>query len=275
MTAMLEQIRDSWDAIATGYDAHVTPTHMWLANEGLKRAGVGRGTYFLDVACGSGALSIPAARLGARVLATDLSPRMLERLRERARREGLAGQIECRAMDGHSLDLEDDSFDVAGSQFGVMVFPDMPRGIAEMAQVTKPGGRVLVHAYGPPERVEFFSLFAAAMEAAVPGFSVPADPPPLPFQLRDPETLRRELARASLSDIQVETTTERLEFRSTDEMWNWLVNSNPVAEALLADLGDEHSPRVRDALDDLLRQRFGERGAATLNCEVHIGIGTK
>src|SRR5918994_4103427 len=91
------QTRDAWESIAVGYDEFVTPTHMWLANEGLRRAGLGPGMRFLDVAAGSGALSIPAARLGARVLSADIAPVMLERLEARARSEGL--DIETRVMD--------------------------------------------------------------------------------------------------------------------------------------------------------------------------------
>ena len=63
--------RDAWDKIAKGYDRTNTPTQMWMGNEGLRRAGVRSGMKVLDVAAGSGALSIPAARLGAQVLATD------------------------------------------------------------------------------------------------------------------------------------------------------------------------------------------------------------
>jgi ubiquinone/menaquinone biosynthesis C-methylase UbiE len=63
---------------------------------------------------------------------------MLERLERRAREEGLG--VETRVMDGHALELDDDSFDIAGSQFGVMLFPDMPRGISQPARVTKPAG---------------------------------------------------------------------------------------------------------------------------------------
>ena len=137
-TQVPEQTRAAWDQIAAGYDAFVTPTHLWLGNEGLRRAGLRPGMRFLDVAAGSGALSLPAARLGARVLATDLSPAMLERLKARARQEGL--DIETRVMDGQALELEDNTFDLAGSQFGVMLFPDMPRGLREMVRVTKPGG---------------------------------------------------------------------------------------------------------------------------------------
>ena len=102
--------RDAWDGIATGYDKYVTPTHMWLANEGLRRAGLQSGMRFLDVAAGSGALSIPAARLGAHVLSTDMSPVMLGKLAARAREEKL--DLETCVMDGHALELEDDVFDM-------------------------------------------------------------------------------------------------------------------------------------------------------------------
>src|SRR5688572_13831871 len=143
-----EDTRPAWDRIARGYDQTNTPTQMWLGNEGLRRAELRAGMRFLDVAAGSGALSIPAARLGARVLATDMSPAMLRFLEARARQEGLT--IETRVMDGQALELDDNSFDLAGSQFGVMLFPDMPKGISEMARVVKPGGRVLMNVYGDP-----------------------------------------------------------------------------------------------------------------------------
>src|SRR5688572_32892086 len=105
-----EDTRPAWDRIARGYDQTNTPTQMWLGNEGLRRAELRAGMQFLDVAAGSGALSIPAARLGAQVLATDQSPVMLELLRGRARNERLA--IETRVMDGHALALDDNSFDM-------------------------------------------------------------------------------------------------------------------------------------------------------------------
>ena len=202
MTAVMDRvvdnspaIRDAWEKIAAGYDEFVTPTHMWVGNEGLRRAELRPGMRFLDVAAGSGALSIPAARLGAQVLSTDLSPGMLERLEARAHAEGL--DLRTRVMDGHALELDDDSFDVAGSQFGVMLFPDMPRGIRELARVMKPGGRVLMNVLGAPEKIEFFRFFVDAIAAAVPGFTgPPMTPPPLPFQLQDPEKLRHELRKS-------------------------------------------------------------------------------
>jgi len=275
-TQELTQTRAAWDEIAAGYDDFVTPSHMWLANEGLRRAGLRPEMRFLDVAAGSGALSIPAARLGAQVLATDLSPAMLERLDKRARDEGVS--VETRVMDGHALELDDNHFDLAGSQFGVMLFPDMPRAIGEMARVVRPGGRVLLNVFGDPREIEFFGFFVAAIKSVVPGFEgPPTEPAPLPFQLQDPERLRRELAAAGLRDVRVETITETLEFRSGAHMWDWLVNSNPIAGAILAelDLTGEQTAGVREALERMVLERSGAGGPALLTNPVHIGIGAR
>src|SRR5688500_19448886 len=114
---------EAWDAIADGYDRHVAPQEVDLAKEALRLVGLEPGQRFLDVAAGTGGLSLPAARLGGHVLATDWSPAMIERFESRVRGEGL-GTAEARVMDCHALDLPDDSFDVTGSQFAVMLVPD-------------------------------------------------------------------------------------------------------------------------------------------------------
>jgi ubiquinone/menaquinone biosynthesis C-methylase UbiE len=148
---------EAWDAIATGYDRYVAPQETDLANEALRLVGVEPGERFLDVAAGTGGLSLPAARLGAQVLATDWSAAMIERFEHRVRDENLS-QADGRVMDCHALDLPDASFDVTGSQFGVMLVPDQPRSLREMVRVTKPGGRVLVIAYGFPAELEFLQF---------------------------------------------------------------------------------------------------------------------
>ena len=266
---------EAWDAIAEGYDRYVAPQEADLAGEALGLAGLGAGQRFLDVAAGTGGLSLPAARRGAQVLATDWSPAMIERFERRVRAEGLHG-AEGRVMDCHALDIPDDSFDITASQFGVMLVPDQPRALREMVRVTKPGGRVMLIAYSEPAELEFLQFFVAAMKAVAPAFpGLPDDPPPLEFQVADPEVLRARLIEAGLDDVCVVRTAERPAFASGHEMWDWLYNGNPIAGMVVGDLSDEQQATLRRVLDGMLRERIGSNGRAVITNPVHIGIGTK
>lgn len=269
-----EQVREGWNQIATGYDRYVTPTHAPLSKQALDRASLPPGARFLDVAAGSGSLSIPAARQGAEVVATDIAPKMVEALRARAREAGLTN-LDARVMDGHDLEFDDDAFDAAASQFGVMLFPDLPRALTEMARVTRPGGRVLLANYGHPSRVEFLSFFTRGMKSVDPDFEgVPMDPLPLPFQASDPDTITKRFHEAGLEDVRVDTVTEELTFRSGREFWEWIMNSNPIPGMLVAGTTKEQRAAAVEALDELLRERAGDGDAAVLSNPVHIGVGT-
>jgi ubiquinone/menaquinone biosynthesis C-methylase UbiE len=276
MSGSNHHTRAEWDAIAVGYDRTNTPTQMSVASEGLRRAGVCAGTRFLDVASGSGALSIPAARLGALVVSIDQSPVMLELLRARARKEGL--EIETRIMDGHALAFEAGGFEVAGSQFGVMLFADMPKALREMARVIEPGGRVLINAYGSPAQIDFLGFFVGAIRSVRPDFDGPSgDPPPIEFQLSDPNRLRNELSAAGLQEVEVQTVQEGTEFENGRELWDWTIHSNPLVEKTLSGLNitiDERSV-IEQRLHELVRERAAGRRSALLTNPVHVGVGTK
>jgi SAM-dependent methyltransferase len=228
-----------------------------------------------SVAAGSGALSLPAARLGAKVLATDLSPVMLDLLKERARQEGL--NIETRVMDGDALELDDNSFDIAGSQFGVMTFPDQPRGIREMTRVVKPGGRVFMTVYGSPPEIGFLGLFVGAVHSVRPDFVPPMDPPPPEFRLADPEKLRRELVEAGLKEVQIDRITEYTEFKTPKFLWEWIICSNPIVEMILGMLNvtNEERGNIEKTMYKLWEERAGTSGVATLSAPINIGWGTK
>lgn len=271
-----KQTRVAWDKVAAGYDEFVTPTYFGLGAEALRRAGFRPGMRLLDVAAGSGAVSLAAARLGANVTSVDISPVMVERLKRRAHEEGL--NVQARVMDGHALDLENDTFDMVVSEFGVMLFPDLPRGLREMARVTKPGGRVVVVAFGSPMKIEFFQFFIRAVQSAVPGFTgPPMDPLPLPFQVQDPEKLRREMINAGLKDVRVEETSEEMKYQSGKQFWDWVTNSNPIVGMIFGqlNLNKEQIAVIQQAMDGLIRERAAGSGTAILLSPINIGIGTK
>jgi SAM-dependent methyltransferase len=181
-------------------------------------------------------------------------------------------------MDGHALELADDSFDVVGSQFGVMLFPDMPQGIREMVRVASPGGSVLVHAYGDPHRIDFLGFLTAAIQSLRPQFhGPPTDPAPLEFQLADPERLRSEFAAAGLKDITVDTIAEMTEFGDGTSLWDWVVSSNPIVDCVLGPLKltKDETDRVKEALEKRVRDRAAGSRTATLTNPINIGIGRK
>lgn len=267
---------EAWDTIAAGYDEFVAPGEAPFANAGLRLAGLDSGERFLDVAAGPGGLSLPAARLGAKVVAMDWSPAMIERFEARVRDEGLSN-AEGRVMDAHDLKIEDDTFDVTGSQFGVSLVQDQPLALREMVRVTKPGGRVLLIGYGSPDEFETLQLFLAALQAVVPDFEgLPDDPPPLDFEMADPEVMRHRLKDAGLKDVVVDTThEERVEFRSGQQLWDWAFNSNPIVGLIVGDLTPGQQARVRQVLDRMIRERSGGHGSAVLTAPLNIGVGRK
>ena len=266
---------EAWDAIAAQYDEHVAPGEADLATAGLRLAGLQAGDTFLDVAAGTGGLSLPAARLGAKVLATDWSPKMIARFEACAKVEGL--DAEGRVMDCHALDLPDDSYDIAGSQFGVMLVPDQALALREMVRVTKPGGRVLLIAYGDVAEFEAFHVFLSAIQAVVPEFEgPPEDEPLLEFQVADPKVLRQRLIDAGLTDVAVDTShQERITVQSGQQLWDWTVGSNPIPGMLVADLTDRQRQDVIQVLDGMIRERSGGNGPAVLTAPLNIGVGTK
>jgi len=266
---------EAWDAIAAGYDEFVAPGEESFALAALGLVGLQAGERFLDVAAGSGGLSLPAARLGASVMAIDWSPAMIGQFEKRVHAEGLVAQ--GRVMDAHALAFDDDSFDVTGSQFGVMLVPDQPGALREMVRVTKPRGRVLMIAYGDPGHFEALQFFVAAIVAVVPGFAgLPDDPPPLEFQVSDPDIMRARLTAAGLADICVDNTLyEKLEFHDGEECWNWMRSSNPVVGMILSEISDELQTTVREVLYGMIRERANGATNAVLTAPLTIGWGCK
>ncbi|QEC50644.1 class I SAM-dependent methyltransferase [Baekduia soli] len=130
-------------------------------------AGAGPGRRVLDVAAGTGNASIPAALRGADVVASDLTPELLEAGRARAQAAGV--ELDWVPADAENLPFADASFDVVMSAIGAMFTPHHERTAAEMARVCRPGGTVALLSWTPEGTIG--ALFRAI------GPFAPAPPP--------------------------------------------------------------------------------------------------
>ena len=104
---------------------------------------IGDGKYILDVGCGVGVtLCYIARRYDCRVVGVDISEGMIERAKERAKKEGVADRAEFRVADAQDLPFEDDLFDAVITESATAFPADKQRAVNEYARVTKPGGYV-------------------------------------------------------------------------------------------------------------------------------------
>lgn len=148
--------RNQWEKAAQGWNDQTPHIRAWLrgaTDAMLTMAGVKPGARVLDIAAGAGDQTLDIAeRVGPRgfVLATDLSPAILEFAKANARRAGYAN-VETQVADGEHLEVEDASFDAAVCRLGLMFFPDPLQGLREMRRAVRPGSGVCTMVFSRPE----------------------------------------------------------------------------------------------------------------------------
>ena len=141
------RIREMFDQISPRYDFlnHLLSLNsdvLWRERAAAHCAGARR---VLDVCSGTGDMAFELQRRwGAEVVGSDFSLRMLEVGRLKARRRGLQSRVRFQQADTLRLPFRDDTFDAATVAFGIRNVFDPSRGIAEMARVVRPGGRVVI-----------------------------------------------------------------------------------------------------------------------------------
>ncbi len=155
-----------FDRIAGVYDVMNSVMTAGLHHRWRERATdlarVGPGTRALDVATGTGDLAIALARRGGEVVGSDFSEGMLERARAKST------DVRWEQANALTLPYDDDSFDAATVGFGARNFSDLPRGLAEMVRVVRPGGRVVVLEITTPTKPPLSTFFSLWFDRIVP-----------------------------------------------------------------------------------------------------------
>jgi enediyne biosynthesis protein CalE5 len=269
--------RTQWNTAATGWrkwSELIDTAASAISDRLVELAGVKPGDRVLDVAAGYGEPSLTAAKAAGpqgSVVATDISAEMLSYGRERAAASGL-GNIEFVESDASSLDYPAGSFDAALSRWGIIFEPDAEAAAARIRGFLRPGARMAISSWGPPEAVPFLGI---PVRTAMQRLDVQPPPPgtPGPLSRPTPEAVGGLLEGGGFSDIEVEEAEVTMELGSPEEFTTFVKEIAPPIRAMI----DPHPQQVQDetwaAITDAVRREAAEDGTLTLTSLALIAAG--
>lgn len=219
----------------------------------VEAAGIRSGQTVLDVACGSGNATIPAAQTGADVVALDLTPALLEAGRAAADR---TLRIRWREGDAERLQCNADDYDVVISSVGVMFAPHHQSAADEIVRVCKPGGTIALIAWTP---TGFIGQMFTVMKQFVPPPPPGAQPAPLWGTETHVRALFGDRVDLSFSTAELPVTC----FGSDGDFRRFFAANYGPTIAAYAGLVDDpnRGAQLDAALDDLARRHDRGRGA--------------
>jgi len=234
------------------------------ARELCDACAVSAGQEVLDVAAGDGNFALACAYEGASVIASDLSPAMVERGRARSAAEGY--EIEWVEADVEDLPFEDDRFDCVGSVFGAMIAPRPRVAAAELVRVVRPGGTVGMTAWIPGSAIT--EMFAVGRRYAAP-------PPgqPVSDEWADEDTAR-ERFEGLAAQLQFERRTLVWEAGSPDALVDEMMTLAPPWAAAREALSPEQLDAARVELLEIVA-RAGADGPVRLDTDYRIIVARK
>jgi ubiquinone/menaquinone biosynthesis C-methylase UbiE len=241
-----------WNDVAAGYNAAFFQRLPELLEHAIALIAPARTDTVLDLATGPGTLAVRIAPLVAHVVAVDFAEKMIDELRANVARLGLRN-VEARVMDGQALELEEATTDVVASMFGWFLFADRARGLAEIHRVLRPGGRVLVTSWMPPDRNMLLGAAMNALRHALPDLPRPAGP--LPTQI--PDVVAGELRAAGFREVATEIVAAAAPMTSVEEFWSMFERAGAPIVLLRKKMGEEAWRPVADKCLAHLREQFG------------------
>lgn len=243
-------VNDVW-AIGTAYEAYVGRWSRRLGEAFLHWLDPPAGGRWLDVGCGTGALTAAVLTMArpAEVVGVDPSDGFLTA----ARAKITDSRATFRAGDAQSLALPDDHFHGVVSGLTLNFLPEPPRAAAELARVAVPGGTVAAYVWDYADGMEMMRHFwdtATALDPAAAALDEGRR-----FPLCRPATLHDLWTDAGLRNVLVESITVPTRFADFDDYWNPFLGGQGPAPGYVASLSEEHRSVLRELLHDRLPTR--------------------
>lgn len=223
--------RRGWDRAVEPYETfwreQLRPAHDAV----LDAAQLEAGERVIDIACGTGMVTLPAAKAvgpAGTVLATDISQRMVDDVAQRAAEHGLAN-VDVRRCDaedlGAALDEHGGQFDVALCSLGLMYVPAPAVALGEMARVLRPGGRAITAVWGERRNCGWADIFP------IVDARVSSDVCPMFFALGAPGALATLAERTGFADIEERRIETELVYDDSNAAIGAAFLGGPVALA--------------------------------------------
>jgi SAM-dependent methyltransferase len=252
-----------WNELHAAYEASLAPRFSIAAVRGIERVAPEPTAEVLDVGCGPGTLSIAVAPRVRAVVAVDFAEAMLALLEAKCRRAGITN-ITATLADGAALPFADARFDAAFSCFGLFLFADRAAGLAELRRVVKPGARVMLSSWTPPEG-PLEATYRLVREAL----------PDLPFvagrgSLASREEILGELAAAGFASTEVERVPVPFSFASATDFWRETSAASAPLVAARRQVGLRGWPAVEARITEGLRAAYPGRVEYTRDAWVAV-----
>ncbi|MGH2575871.1 MAG: class I SAM-dependent methyltransferase [Ignavibacteria bacterium] len=264
MQEIKEKMKATWATGDFGVIAKI------IEDEGrnfINRLNIKPGDKVLDIACGNGNLSIPAAKLGAVVTGIDIVPDLIRQARQKSKTEGL--NIQFDEGDAEAMPYKDNEFDTVVSMFGIMFAPRPDAAASEMLRVCKPGGRIAMANWTP----EGFTgkMFKLSASHVPPPHGVPP-----PVLWGNEETAKQRLGdRVSNLKLKRVMLRENIPMSPPDVVEHFRQYFGPTQRTFMA-LDEEGQKKLRqDTIELWEKYNIAKDGTTMVDAEYLEVIATK
>lgn len=278
-TAFKTTTRAQWESAASAWHEWGPVIEQWLGaatEQMLDDTRLVAGSRVLDVAAGAGGQTLAAARrVGptGHVLATDISPAILEYAAAEAAGAGLANVLTLEA-DGEDLArVPDGSYDAAISRVGLIYFPDQHRALTEICRTLRSGGRAASVVYSTADRNGFFAVPVGIIRR-IAGLPAPAPGLPGPFSLGAPGVAEAAYVAAGFIDVTVTAVLSPIRLPSAAECVRFERESFGALHQMLSGVTDAERLAAWREIEEALTQ-FEDAQGFVGPCEMLVVSGTR
>jgi SAM-dependent methyltransferase len=236
-------VKDTWSS-GGAYEAYVGRWSRFVAREFLSWLAVPSGRRWLDVGCGTGALTQTILSVAEPSAVTGVDPS--EGFIAYARAETPDARARFLIGDARALPIDSDVFDAAVSGLALNFVPDPARAVAEMARATRPAGTVAVYVWDYAGKMQFMRYFWDAAVALDPQARDLDEGPRFP--VCHPEALERLFAAANLRDVVIRAIDIPTFFRDFDDYWSPFLGGQGSAPSYAMSLDEERRVVLRERL---------------------------